>query len=118
MTCLCVQCKAAIPPLVAGMLKDEPAVSKDEINGKGKAFAIAVHSTNRFHAGQHRSLNKLTSSASRQVQEVIRGIIHCQPAEDIIEGQHKTMIKEGKMVLPSDMQYLGYLNVRKPDGAL
>ena len=95
------------------MLKDEPAVSKDELDGKGEAFANALHSTQRFSVGQHRSLNRMISSTARRVQQVIRGIIYCQPAEDVIEAQHKVLIKEGKMVEPKDTHYLGYLKVER-----
>ena len=95
------------------MLKDEPVVSKDELDGKGEAFANALHSTHRFFGGRHMSLNRMISSTARQVQQVIRGIIYCQPAEDVIEAQHKVLIKEGKMVEPKDMHYLGYLKVER-----
>ena len=105
-----MQCKAAIPPLVAGMLKDEPAVTADELDGKGEAFANAVHSTHRFHAGRHKSLNNMTSSGAREVRQAIRGIIYCQATEKEIADQLQAM---GNKPDPSESKYLGCIKVER-----
>jgi len=106
--CLFVQCKAAIPPLEAGMLKDEPAVTPDELAGKAAIWADAVHSTGRFDSGQHKSLNNMTSSVAREARQALRGILYCQVAEDEIAERLKAMAKKPG---PSDIKYLGCTKV-------
>jgi hypothetical protein len=84
--------------LTAGMLKDEPAVSKEELK-----ILVA-----RTVVGNIKTLNNMTSADSRETRQIVRRFFYSQSSEDAIAEQNK-------QVAAGDPLHMGFTKAEPAD---